>query len=455
MTNESPVKAIFRLLLCFLITAAVLLGFLLLSTLVPRETIRPQMQSSAELLCKGKLFGEVLPGVDSSRIDRYADSILLGIAWQYDSRNALRSVMESSYFHLVYQNENENLRDAVEQDYPPNHQYLRYWHGSAGVVRILMAVLTLPQIYTFHAIVFSLLLLGLIYRLLRRGELIGAAAFLTGMIGISLWFVPLSLEYTWVFLILLIQMHLILLPSFPKDWSCRCLFFLISGMVTNYLDFLTCETVTLLVPLLFLIYLDHRLDRKMAGWRTLTKTVVYWLIGYGGMFLLKWGLAGLVMGENPLPYVAGHVGERVAGSVGVGFFREWLDILLRNITCLFPLNYGTTGIIAGVLLILAAVYFGFVHHRVSIQGKTHANSSDADANSIDDVSPESEESLHRNELNKGLIARYAVIALIPYLRFLAMANHSYLHYFFTYRAQCTSLIALVLIVGCYRHRTVQ
>ncbi len=454
MTNESPVKAILRLLLCFLITAALLLGFLLLSTLVPRETIRPQMQRSAEFLCKGKLFGEVLPGVDSSRIDRYADSILLGIAWQYDSRNALRSVMESSYFHLVYQNENENLRDAVEQDYPPNHQYLRYWHGSAGVVRILMAVLTLPQIYIFHAIVFSLLLLGLIYRLLRRGELIGAAAFLTGMIGISLWFVPLSLEYTWVFLILLIQMHLILLPSFPKDWSCRCLFFLISGMVTNYLDFLTCETVTLLVPLLFLIYLDHRLGRKMAGWRTLTKTVVYWLIGYGGMFLLKWGLAGVVMGENPLPYVAEHVSERVAGSVGVGFFREWLDILLRNITCLFPLNYGTAGIIAGVLLILAAVYFGFVHHRVSIQGKTHADSSDAD-NSIDDVSPESEESLHRKELNKGLIARYAVIALIPYLRFLAMANHSYLHYFFTYRAQCTSLIALVLIVGCYRHRTVQ
>lgn len=455
MTNESPVKAILRLLLCFLITAALLLGFLLLSTLVPRETIRPQMQSSAEFLCKGKLFGEVLPGVDSSRIDRYADSILLGIAWQYDSRNALRSVLESSYFHLVYQNENENLRDAVEQDYPPNHQYLRYWHGSAGVVRILMAVLTLPQIYTFHAIVFSLLLLGLIYRLLRRGELIGAAAFLTGMIGISLWFVPLSLEYTWVFLILLIQMHLILLPSFPKDWSCRCLFFLISGMVTNYLDFLTCETVTLLVPLIFLIYLDHRLTRNMAGWRTLTKTVAYWLIGYGGMFLLKWGLAGVVMGENPLPYVAEHVSERVAGSVGVGFFREWLDILLRNITCLFPLNYGTVGIIAGVLLILAAVYFGFVHHRVSIQDRTHGVSSDADANSIDDVSPESEESLHRNELNKGLIARYAVIALIPYLRFLAMANHSYLHYFFTYRAQCTSLIALVLIVGCYRHRTVQ
>ena len=415
MTEDNLLKRISRMALCFVITAAVLLGLLLLSTLVPRETIRPQMRTSADFLCEGKLFGDVLPGIASSRIDRYADSILLGIAWQFDSQNALRSVMESSYFQLIYQNENENLRDAVEHDYPPNQQYLRYWHGSAGVVRILMAVLTLPQIYTFHALVLSLLLLGLIFRLLRRGEMAGAAALLTGMVGISLWFVPLSLEYTWVFLILLIQLHIILFSSFPKDWNSRCFFFLISGMVTNYLDFLTCETVTLLVPLLFLLFLDHRAGFKTASWRTLTKTAVYWLFGYGGMFLLKWGLAGLVMGENPLPYVAEHVGERVAGSVGVGFFKERLSILLRNITCLFPLNYGAVGNIAGILLLLAAAYFGYVYHR--------------------------------DEFDKGLTVRYAVLALVPYLRYLAMANHSYLHYFFTYRAQCSTLIALVLILG--------
>ena len=239
--------------LCFLLAAAVLLGFLLLSTLVPRSAIKPRMQTSAEFLCEGELFGYVWDGVPGSRIDRYADSILLGIAWQFDSENSLRSVMESAYYHLYYQDENKNLLDAVEQDLPANQQYLRYWHGSAGIVRVLMSCLTLPQIYTWHAVLIGVLFLGLIVRLYLRQRAIPAAALLVGMIGVSLWFVPLSLEYTWIFLIVMVQLHIILFPSFPKDWDKRCFLFLISGIVTNYLDFLTCETVTLLLPLLFLL----------------------------------------------------------------------------------------------------------------------------------------------------------------------------------------------------------
>lgn len=145
-------KMFFCLPLVFLLTAALLTGFLLLSTLVPKEAIRPRMRESADYLCENKLFAAAVPGVPSTRIDRYADSILLGIAWQFDREDALRSVLEASYYSLETQNENRNLRDAIEQDLPANKQYLRYWHGSAGVVRILMSFLTLRQIYIWHGI---------------------------------------------------------------------------------------------------------------------------------------------------------------------------------------------------------------------------------------------------------------------------------------------------------------
>lgn len=414
MDIKNGLRGTLRLLLCFLLTASVLIGFLLLSAIVPRESIRPQMLTSAEYLYEGKLFGDVIPGVASSRIDRYADSILLGIAWQFDSQNPLRSVMVSSYFHLVYQNENENLRDAVVNGFPANHQYLRYWHGSAGIVRILMIFLTLPQIYIFHAVLLGILLFALVWRLFRRGAFPLIIGMLVGMAAVSLWFVPLSLEYTWVFLILFVQMHLVLFPVFPKDWNQRSVFFLVSGMVTNYLDFLTTETLTLLVPLLFVLFLDHREARGKVPWLMLFKSALCWLMGYGGMFLLKWGLAGLVMGENPLPYVMDHVGERIAGSVGVSFFREQMEILFRNISCLFPLNYGPVGNIAGILIVLAVLYVCCVYHRKGV--------------------------------DRGLVARYVIVALIPYLRYLVMANHSYLHYFFTYRAQAATILAVVLLL---------
>ena len=38
----------------------------------------------------------------------------------------------------------------------------------------------------------------------------------------------------------------------------------------------------------------------------------------------------------------------------------------------------------------------------------------------------------------GLIA---LLALVPYLRYTVLANHSVLHHFFTYRAQAASIIA--------------
>lgn len=105
------------------------------AALIPRDAIRNNMTESAEFLKDGELFGEKIKGVDGSKIDRYADSILLGIAYQYDSGHPLESVMKSAYYYTEYQNENVNLYDAVTGGYEANQQYMRYWHGSIAVVR--------------------------------------------------------------------------------------------------------------------------------------------------------------------------------------------------------------------------------------------------------------------------------------------------------------------------------
>ena len=413
--NLCKFSTLLRLGLCFLLTAALLLGILLLSTLVPRSAIEPQMRQSAEYLCEGELFGEAVKGVPSSRIDRYADSILLGIAWQLDSGDALRSVMETAYYHQPWQNENDNLREALEKDLPANQQYLRYWHGSAGVVRALMVLLTLPQIYLFHGILLGTLLLALLARLAARREWTLLTGLLAGCVGCAVWFVPLSLEYTWVFLILLIQLHLVITPAFPRSAGKRCAFFLVSGMVTNYLDFLTCETLTLLVPLLALVWLDRKRGEGNAPWRALAKTAAVWLAGYAGMFLLKWLLAALVLRENVLPYVAGHIEERTVGSVGVGFLQEWLAAPLRNLSNLFPVDYFAAGPLFGMALLLGAAYAGYVYHREGF--------------------------------DKGLLARLAALGAVPYARYLVLVNHSYLHVFFTYRAQLATLLAAAMILS--------
>lgn len=407
-------RGILKLMPVFLLTAAVCLGVLFFSAFIPRDAIAPRMLSSARFLCEDELFGEAAEGIRSSRIDRYADSILLGIAWQFDREKPLRSVLEDSYYHLPWQNENENLLDAVERDLPANQQYLRYWHGSAAIVRMLMCVLSLPQIYLWHGVLLGLLFSGLLIRLFHRGSMAAAAGLLAGAIGCACWFVPLSLEYTWVFLILLLQLHIILSGHFPGNWEMRAPFFLVSGMLTCYLDFLTCETLTLTVPVLALLWKDREAGENLPAWKSLLRSALYWLAGYAGMFLLKWLLAALVMGENVLPYVAGHIEERTVGSVGIGFLRELIGAPLRNVMNLFPMGWGAVGTVAAIALAIAAVFAGYVYRKPGF--------------------------------SPGMIARLAAVGAVPYARYLVLANHSYLHVFFTFRAQLAALFAIALIL---------
>ena len=150
------VRHFLKYILTFFVTMLFFMGLLLLSATIPKSSIKQNVLDSAKYLCDGKLFGEKLDGIDGSRIDRYADSILIGILYQYDSEHPLTSVMWSAYYHSDLENENQNLLAAAENDLGANYQYLRYWHGSIAIVRPLMTFLNLKQIYILNGILLIL-----------------------------------------------------------------------------------------------------------------------------------------------------------------------------------------------------------------------------------------------------------------------------------------------------------
>jgi len=79
------------------------------------------------------------------------------------------------------------------------------------------------------------------------------------------------------------------------------------------------------------------------------------------------------------------------------------------------MNHGFGGGFAAAALAVTAAYAGYVHHRKGF--------------------------------DRRRVLAYAGIGLMPYLRYLLLANHSYLHAFFTYRAQAATLLAAVLILA--------
>lgn len=402
-----------KYIVIFLLVVALLTALLVLSACIPQSAIQGNMLESAQFLCEGELFGAVVDGVEGSKIDRYADSILLGIAWQYDSTDPLQSVILSSYYHTKYQNENENLLDAVTEDLAANQQYLRYWHGSNVLVRLLLLVCSIEQIYLLNGIAMAVLIAWLLTVLCRRKYYIPACGIGLGLVLTASWFVPLSLEYTWTYLLMLAGSIAAVKLACAGKWQHMGVFFLLSGMLTNYLDFLTTETLTLLVPLLLVLWIDLHVRRQAmrpvavnAG-----KAAMTWLLGYGGMWTAKWILASMVLGENVLPYVTDHIQQRV----GSGGLRLILSAVVRNLKCLFPLEYGTGGMMAAIGFILILMYVGYVYRK--------------------------------DRINKSWILLLFIIGTVPYIRYLVLSNHAYLHCFFTYRAQMATVVALAMIMG--------
>ena len=407
----------------FIMTVAVAAALLVAAALIPRDAIRNNMTESAEFLRDGELFGEKIKGVDGSKIDRYADSILLGIAYQYDSGHPLESVMKSAYYYTEYQNENVNLYDAVTGGYEANQQYMRYWHGSIAVVRPLMMFFNIQQIYIINAVIIAGLTAWLMVILIRNKAYLPAVAAACGLVLTSSWYVPMSLEYTWTYIIMLFASCIGTFRAFKGNMRDTGLFFMITGMITSYMDFLTTETLTLLIPLLLIIWIDIR-NEGHADVKKILKSVLFWSIGYIGMWLMKWGLAAVILRENVMSYITGHVRERLGGDIGIAPWRYYVGAVTRNIRHLFPWEYGPAGIAGGVFIILGAIYTGYVYKRKNI--------------------------------NKCNIYIYLILAIIPYIRYIVLHNHSYVHSFFTYRAQMATIMAVVLIVGetaGFRHNT--
>ena len=401
----------------FLVTVAVLTGLLVLSAKIPQSSIKKNVQESAEFLCDGELFGLVVDGAKGSEIDRYADSILIAIAYQYDEDHPLRSVMRSAYYYDEFQNENENLLEAVTNDCGANQQYMRYWHGSIAIVRPLLLFFNLPRIYMCNGVILTVLVAWLMAILLKNRAYTPAIGVAAGLALTAFWFVPLSLEYTWTYLLMLLLSNIGVRLALRKQWDWLGIFFLIGGIVTNYLDFLTTETLTLTVPLLLILWVDMHRNGNSSG-RSLIpkagKAALAWGFGYVGMWMMKWVLSAIILKENVMPYISEHIGERIGGDIGIGLGQYIIGAVLNNVKCLFPFEYGVAGMFAGMALFLFVVYIGYVYHR--------------------------------EHINREHILLYAFMGFLPYIRYIVLHNHSYLHCFFTYRAQMATVLAIVLIL---------
>ena len=137
------------------------------------------------------------------------------------------------------------------------------------------------------------------------------------------------------------------------------------------------------------------------------------------MWAMKWLLASFVLHKNVMPYVTGHIEERMGGAVtGVSSKTYISTAIIENLKCLFPYEYGLSGAVLVMVIVIVFVVLPVMLNRVTL----------------------------RHRICKSRLALYAVLAAVPFIRFAVLHNHAYLHYFFTFRALASSVMALCFIV---------
>ncbi len=410
MDKKQYVANAIKYMIIILLITAIQLGLLISVAFIPRHAIQKNINKSADYLLERDVFFYLNKGDIASCIDRYADAILLNIAYNYDREHPLTSVMSSSYYFTANANENENLKVAVTKQPDTTTDYVRYWHGSNVIIRPLLIFLDIQHIYILNAILL-ITLLAITFILINRYFHIGTAlCFAISMIMVSPWYVPFSLEYTWTILLMLIACICILQLK-DKPSFLLTVFFLVVGSFTAYFDFLTTETLTLMLPLtLLLCYRHHiaQLPDLKTGMRLSFSMALSWLIGYTSAWIMKWTFASVILQKNVFLSSMEQAQYRINGTTeSVNGISRCISAIMRNIACLFPfslLKNNGAALFIIIMIILMSVYY-----------------------------------VTKKRTGCYLSTLFFLLALIPYVRFFFLSNHSYIHYFFTYRALLTTV----------------
>ena len=275
--------------------------------------------------------------------------------------------------------------------------YGRYWHGNLLIDRLLLCVLNYYQIRILLGIILFILSAAIIWLMYKKARNC-IIPFVLSMLIIGPTAVANSMMFSWPVFITLIPMIIIL---WKTEWICRGnrahMLFLFVGIAIVCFEYLDFPLLTLVFPLTLLCILEKE---KCAKFRYVAGCVLFWLIGYAGMWAAKWIIGIIYKGPEFFQEIISVMGFRTGITwEGMSFVRT--RTLFKNILQLIKVIYVDVAV-------LTYMIGNLVKYRRNIS---------------------------LSSFKDGAIRLKSLIVpvLIPAFWILVMSNHSFVHYWFTYR----------------------
>ena len=404
MKTSNTARRILLYVILFLALLASYLFFAFLAALVPTTPVRERIAFTLE---SGDLVRDYpQEGVldDRCRMDNFTDALILSQAYYIDNDNYGRSMLLVPYASAEPGNVNvitENLRrlvkgesGVVEKNYP------RYWHGSAFLMRFLLQFSDYLHLRLFFYVLSSLLLFVVLIRMVRKISVYASLACLLSLLVVNVFVAQFSIQFMPVLLITLSATALVCSQRVDKP-----ILFFVVGSLTAFFDLLTTPLLTVGIPLaimLVALYKEQPNFGWLSGFVLMLKTGLAWFMGFALTWFSKWVIATLFTDEN---VILDGFNAFLYRSGGIEDFTR-ADAVSSNFYML-PLTF--LAVLLSVLVVMALVRFNKSGWKVSVL--------------------------------------LLILAPMPYLWYLLAANHSYLHWWFTYRLQAVTVLSLLLAVG--------
>ncbi len=380
---------------------ALIIGFVLLMTLafsMPESWLAEHRQASITRteneIKSERENGYFLFDTSAAKLDNYTDQIMLT-----DTINS------------------EGIQNPLKAAMSMNG-YARYWHGYQVFLRPALALCTYEEIRYFYMLIFFVLLTAALFVIQKKVGTPLAFALVVMLCMQYIVIIPVSMQFSHVFFIMLACILILCMRYNPQKQYDVALFFLIVGMVVNFVDFLTAPLLTLGVPLLYYLFLEQKYRPAISlkqQMKTIFSASASWTLGYGGCWFSKWLIASVVLKRNVVSEAITAILFRTGGSEDYPLDRG--QMLMKNVGDLLSssqersLNTATAVFWIAVMvvaLILAVCFFKGL------------------------------ESL------KSAIP-FIALAAYPYIWYLVLGNHSDIHHWFTFRVQGITVIAFFMI----------
>lgn len=417
-------KFMHAMVIYFFVVGALWL-FLIGTATIPNEAIKENMKSSSLVVGKADAFAYMDGNKMNGIADNYADSIWINVAWFMGKGNSVKSSLNTGYYDGEGAGQNIGLYQAVTEEVTePNVEYARYWHGTAGVIRVMHLITDVEGLrYIGFCIILALAAVIMILLIREQKDRVAIAFFLS-LCAIKIWNLRLSMEYQPAFVVGFLMCILYLLLE-KKGNDYLDLLAVAGGTGIAFFDFLTTETVVILLPLILVITV-RAFDERIGTWKENLKFLigqgVIWFLSYSTTIVMKACLLSLILGENKLFFSINHAKERVNGTVVVGENNGNLHQSLAAVATNLSMLFGGTKRIQLVPVLMGCVlliFFCGITILCLWKGKKE---------------------------KKVAIACLFFLGILILLRYMVLSNHSYLHSFFTYRGLICLIMATFSIV---------